>query len=210
MTETSAPVRVPNVRPNARSGLSGEVIGSDAIAAYEENQRLAANGEPITGEEGTAPDGTEAMNAETGVVSTGGLLPPVPGQDGGSPLVPQGDLDARVAWVAEAEDPDEADARANAVWLHEQETGDLSEEDLEALARRLQEAAGWALVEVPEDATTVDAVLAWVKGEDGEDADRANRARAALLAEEQRPEEDQRKTILDPLRAMLSDPAPGA
>lgn len=194
MTETSAPIRVPNVRPNARSGLSGEVIGSDAITAYEENLRLAAEGQPITG------------TVHTGGPNEG-LLPPID-QSSGTLLVPAGDLDSRIAWVAEAETSDIAGERADAIWQHEQTTGDLSAEEMNDLAARLATAVHGARAEVkvPEDATTVDAVLAWVNGEEGDDPQRADRARAALAAEEERDEP--RKTLVEPLKALIEQPLP--
>lgn len=48
--------------------------------------------------------------------------------------VPEGDLDARVLWVSEAGDQDEARERANALYEHEKAAGDT---DLEALSGRL-------------------------------------------------------------------------
>lgn len=105
--ETPArPVRVPNVSPNAKSGLDHEVIGSAAVDAYD--SEFGAPDE--ADDQGPGPSNIE---------------------------VPAGDLDSRIAWVGEAEDQDEAAARADAVYSHEADAGDT---DLEDLGTRLRTA----------------------------------------------------------------------
>lgn len=63
----AAPVRVPNVSVGARSGLDHEVIGANAQAAYDENQRLAESdsddGDGDPDGDADTPQGTD----ETGV-----------------------------------------------------------------------------------------------------------------------------------------------
>ena len=56
---------------------------------------------------------------------------------------------------------------------------------------------------IPEDATTVDALLEWV----GEDRDRAQRV---LTTEQAQPEDDQRVTLVEPLQALLAAPPEGS
>lgn len=228
-TTTARPVRVPNVSPNARSGLSGEVIGSNAALAYDENQRLADAGEPVT------PD----MPAHIVGVE-----------------VPEGDLETRLGWVREAE-PAERGTRADAIWYHEQAAG-LSDADKEVLSVALRQAVyhdggdpletiqgqvvesetagtGPAInaetgevtqpgdplppVEgdpdgtplMPADATTVPDVLAWVNEAEDSDEQR-KRAQVALDAEAERVdsdgEPDPRKGIVEPLEALLAASEP--
>lgn len=70
-----------------------------------------------------------------------------------SPLeVPDGDLEARVAWVAEGETPEERTERASAVFAQEKAT-DASEDDLDALSGLLTEAVH-GTPEKPEDKVT--------------------------------------------------------
>lgn len=56
---------------------------------------------------------------------------------------------------------------------------------------------------VPDDLTTVDALLAWVGDTEDED-DRVSRASAVLNAEAARPEEARRTTLVTLLEAMLA------
>jgi hypothetical protein len=51
--------------------------------------------------------------------------------------VPAGTLEERVAWVAEGEDESERTKRANAVHLHEVETGGLTDDEVEELNANL-------------------------------------------------------------------------
>lgn len=182
MTDTaSAPVRVPNVTPGARSGLSGKVIGSNAYDAYQENQSLAAQGEPIT------PD------PELGLV------------------VPAGDLTERVQWVSEGETEEDRAARADAVFAHEEDTD--PDADLMALSEALrlavhgEQVGGFLPPEdgdrylIPTDLTTVDALLSWVHAGDDEQDQQARAA--AVLAAEESHDGGPRKTLVEPLEALL-------
>lgn len=198
---TSRPVRVPNVSPNARSGLSGEVIGSNAVEAYDQNAALADAGEPITG-----------------VTAEGGTTEPLPPLDPSSyapdalPIPPDGTLGEQVAWVREGETEEERSQRADAVFSAAKATDlDTVAEahlagDLRAAVYLDQPAPG-DLPDVPEDATTVDALLAWVHETD-DDVDRRKRAAAVLEDEGQRVdsdgEPDPRKTLVEPLEALLA------
>lgn len=74
------------------------------------------------------PKAQNAAETEHTEASTDGT--PVPGLE-----VPEGDLDTRLAWVAEGESKEERTARANAVYAHAQEAGDT--DDLEALGGQL-------------------------------------------------------------------------
>lgn len=185
-TDTSRPVRVPNVSPNARSGLSGEVIGSNAVAAYDENEALAADGEPITGTE-VKDDGV---------------------------LVPAGTLEERIAWAREADEQEERAARADAIWQHEKATegegwtGNAQaalSADLRA-AVYLDEPGPGDLPEVPADLTTVDDLVAWVKDEEDEIARRLRAS--AVLAAEEAADHEPRTTLVTPLQAILDAPTP--
>lgn len=100
-------VRVPNVSPNAKSGLDHTIIGSNALAdAGEEHE----------------PD-DEAQD------------------DGDDGDVPQGDLDAALAWLGEAEDSDTARERADAVWKVYRQGDDPDDSPANAdLATRLRAA----------------------------------------------------------------------
>lgn len=118
--QKSRPVRVPNVSPSARSGIDGEVIGSNAQEAYD-----------ATADPADAPDGVLTATEE------------------------------------------EADANAA-----------LNEVPV-----------------VPEDLTTVDAVLGWVYEDD---STAHARAQAALDAEYAKAGEDQRSTLVGPLEAFLA------
>ena len=190
------PVRVPNVSAGAVSGLAHEVIGSNAQAAYEENQRLAGE-QP----EGFTTDGDP--DRSVGVE------------------VPAGDLDSRVQWVSEGADETERGSRANAVWDHETTTDpDANHDELSARltaavypdgvpAEDNGELAGVTIPDVPEDLTTVDDLLEWVHKADS-DNEQAARARAVLNAELARPEDDQRKTLVEPLEALLAENQPEA
>lgn len=80
--ESGAPVqtvRVPNVRPGAKSGIDHIVIGSDALD----------------------PDASMGEEAE---------------EEADTDPMPEGDFDARMAWVREAEDQETASARADKVY----------------------------------------------------------------------------------------------
>lgn len=81
------------------------------------------------------------------------------------------------------------------------------------------------LPDIPEDLSTVPDLLAWVAGEEAdpqsdEEADALNaavlaRARAVYAAETVKPEDDQRTTLVDPLRDLIAssyeeDADPGA
>lgn len=75
--------------------------------------------------------------------------------------------------------------------------------DHQVIGSNAQEAyaATEAEVTVPEDLTTVDAVLEWVR--EDESTSQA-RAKAALDAEQAKSEEDQRSTLVGPLEALLA------
>lgn len=63
---------------------------------------------------------------------------PTPSSGEGAPgiVVPEGDLDARLDWIAAAESADDRSQRASAVYSHERDTDDGT--DLEALGARLR------------------------------------------------------------------------
>jgi hypothetical protein len=193
MTENSTPeappVRVPNVSAGAKSGLAHEVIGANAQAAYDENQRLAAEQEP------------DAIT------------------------VPAGTMEERLAWVSSTEDPDERGARADAIYQHEVDTGS-SDAQLAEVSAGLRQAvyqdqdgqdplagqeepadeddepvADVEPVVIPEDKTTVPELLDWV----GEDPEQSKaRAEAVLAVEREKPEDDQRSTLVEPLEALVA------
>lgn len=219
-TASNRPVRVPNVSPGARSGLLGEVIGSDAIAAYDENETLAAQGEPITGYQFTDPDGTagtgEAINADTGVVTQpGDPLPPILGTlDVTGVTVPAGTTEERIEWAAAGETDEERALRADAIWQYEEAAGQ-DDETREWLARALATAVASGpeapgedegepqdVLEVPADLTTVDALLEWVHAAD--DNEEAHVRATAVLNAEQARDGEPRKTLVEPLQALLT------
>lgn len=144
-----------------------------------------------------------------GDVPAGGLLPPID-QAEGTLLAPSGlDLDGLLAWVQEGETVEERAERAEAVWNAEVDyddqegMGDLSASLTAAVERPDPE----DLPAIPEDAVTVDALLAWVN--DTDDATvRDQRARVVLAAEEQR--DPKRTTLTEPLLAIVAPAAPPA
>lgn len=200
MTSTDRPVRVPNVSPGARSGLAHEVIGADAVTAYDD------------------AGGSTRTDLGPSIFDTG--------------------MDTQLSWVAEGEDHDDRSARADAVYGNAVEK-DFGGGTLAALSEGLRQAVyqeqqepgpeptpepqpgadadGFAgdapppAESIPEDATSVDKLLAWVNEEtddDGEPVDRVARARMIYDVEVEKPEDDRRKTLVEPLEAILTEPAP--
>lgn len=199
MTDTAStpPPRVPNVSAGARSGLLGEVIGADAITAYEENERLAAEGHPVT----------DMPLPENPIEQPDGTPLPEPG----AIVVPAGDLNDRIAWVAEPDEKADRAARADVVYMHERDSyGDDFTDEMDAsLSARLTEAVyGTPPVEVPDDLTTVDDLTAWAK--DPDDADlQAARARTVIAQEHTtrngEGREGVRKTLMDAMWALVPE-----
>jgi hypothetical protein len=102
---TSAPVRVPNVSPGAKSGIDHQVIGGAAQDAYDATEG-AHDGEDATGtDDGTAGEaGAEVPTTEAVVGSAapqGGDSTEAPGEgeDGGDP---SGSDDGTVTEAGEA------------------------------------------------------------------------------------------------------------
>jgi hypothetical protein len=185
---TPRPVRVPNVAPHAVSGLDHEVIGSNAQAAWEENQLIDALTRPID----TDPTEPEAPGIE----------------------VPAGTLEERIQWVASSDDEDERRERADAIWENEQDTNPgAPEEDVAKLSAALRDAVYGAVStehddqhheepapeSIPEDVTSVPDLTKWVTdGAEGEQ--QRMRARTVLTAELVR--DTPRKTLLDAVRPL--------
>lgn len=85
----------------------------------------------------------------------------------GDVVAPEGDLDARLAWVSEAEDVAEATARADAIWQHENDTN--PDVDRETLSAQLRAAVhGSATIEVPGVEADTDGQGAAVNADTGE------------------------------------------
>lgn len=174
------PVRVPNVSPGARSGLDHEVIGSNAAEAYAANVALSEQ-EPA-GEE--VPDFDATWSAEE-----------------------------RLQWVREGEDHEQRGNRADAIYSDAKSQG-ADDQALDLLGADLREAVyhdggdPLDMVMIPEDLTSVGDLLDWVSAAE-DDAEEKARAEAVLGAEREKPEEDQRKTLVEPLEALLTDPPAG-
>jgi hypothetical protein len=193
MTENSTPeappVRVPNVSAGAKSGLDHEVIGANAQEAYDVNQALAA--------EDASPD-TEPVT------------------------VPAGTTEERLAWVSEADDQDDRVARADAIYQHGVDSGSSDAELAEVAAglraavykdREGQDPSATGDVPpgnetpvpvpepmvIPEDVPdTVPGLLGWVHEAEGHDV-QTDRAHFVLDREAEKPEDQRRSTLVDPL-----------
>jgi hypothetical protein len=147
----------------------------------------------------------EALNAVL-------LAPP----DGGTPeavVVPEGDLDSRVQWVADGETGEVRHERADAVFAHEKAADpDFDEEALsstlhravyqdpddepEAPAPAEQPAPAERPVSVPEGMTKVGDLTKWA----GTDA---AKAQAVLDMEQAKPAKDQRKTLVASMQGLV-------
>lgn len=181
-TPEAAPVRVPNVSPGARSGIDHEVIGANAQEAHEANLAIA--------DASPSADSDDFDATWT--------------------------LDQQVEWVAAGGDADQRGRRADSVY-GQARAEQATDEALGDLSTRLTSAVHGPVPDdqdapealtVPEDRTTVDSLLDWVS-EAEDDATKRARAEAVLAAEQAKPEEDQRKTLVEPLEALLTDPAQG-
>lgn len=211
--ETSASVRVPNVRPGALSGLSyAPLMSQDDAQGPVDGPADPAAGDPLL------------------YVGVGAQI-----------VVPAGDLTDRLFWVAAPDEEEIRKAYADAVYEMYLASG-ADEGEVAILSGLLQRAVyertvavdgeagetdgiGEAVnadtgevtapgdplppiedtdgtVLVPADAVTVDALLAWVSdAEDGEEE--AARARAVLAAEADR-EGGPRTTLTGPLETLLA------
>lgn len=204
MTDSATPpVRVPNVSPGAKSGLDHTVIGANAQEAYDANETLAAEG---TEGHDSGPDTEEIVPAGT--------------LEERLTWVSEGDTSeektrrADVIWQHETEADPEADKAAlseqlrNAVYGNGETVDSDTADTGEAVNADTGEvtAPGDDLPEitepvtVPEDLTTVDELLDWVKAPEDDD-EKVLRAEAVLTAE--REQEHPRTTLVTPLENLL-------
>lgn len=233
-TEAPAPVRVPNVSHGAISGLDHEVIGAAAIEAHEAqltapepgddtvpegdlDSRVAWVSEPdeqperahradlVYEHEKDADDGTDldalAARLRDAVYGTT-EAPRVEGTQAGAD--PESSLTGTGAPVGRA--PDAGDPTNGALPGIDAVQGEHVAQPGDQLPTVEQDGGTPLAPPIPEDVTSVDALLDWIGEADSDDENRA-RAQLVMDTEMEKPEDDRRSTLIAPVQKLLETPS---